>query len=787
MVIGLMVMAPFCGRAVHVLFTFQSSDTTPQGLRYVALYPIGGPYTNGAGAIITRDRVSGTTGTNGQVIISNLYGLSYRGELQGTFTATTNYYTFPITNGLVNAADYAGAPTNANGIIAYSQAQADGRFVARDNGAALSNVVAFGLSAGRGLTNDIIWNSLSFRTDALLNIGDEQISTPLDGQGARPLVFTDVNLGGQAAIQAGTFFGNGSGITNLGFIYSTTNGIQIGVDRYLVTVNTNNSTNIFLDFKLGHQNGQSRGGISFSDAQYDGTYGLIYMVPDHDLAGSPAPSRSEMQITFPNNLAISAAYGLSKGHIQWGAANSPMWEYHQNQINIAPANTIGHSSPFTFQVYVSSPSGTASYITYPGIMSEGATINGVGGWYFYLSSDNRSMSSLGAGGEWDNNMANVRHGIQIYDTTNSIYRGTKSIGAQVLSKSSGTASSSTALNFGPTSCTDMSANGNSLSFYTTNALPGTTNYQRAVFIVRAAGFSPTLAYPAWCSNSSVSLPTALAPNQMLRLSLESVGQGETNVLVDSAQILIDQSFAYDQAVNEFMFRSGLSSLAISNALNVFVKTLKADSTWNQLDALYPFAGTTANQNKWNLISTNIYTIAFSGTITHGNGIAGNGSTGFGDTGWLPADQNNTSMFAWCSNFTSGAFLYVLGAQNAATAGSAFRNGANATVFQLGVNITVVQLNNNSTTPSLPNGFAGSRSASGSYNIYWNYGSSSAQSVASASPASRTAYVLARNNDGTADQFWDKTVQVVALGKAISQSQYQTLFSASTNLNAALGR
>jgi lysophospholipase L1-like esterase len=130
--IALMILCTLCVnvRAANVVFTFQSPDSTVQAARGFCLYPIGGPFTNAAGAIITRDRVCVTTGTNGSVTISNVYGWTYRSELQGTYAVTTNFYTFPVTNGTISADLYTGSPTNGPA-LAYSAAQSDSNYVAK--------------------------------------------------------------------------------------------------------------------------------------------------------------------------------------------------------------------------------------------------------------------------------------------------------------------------------------------------------------------------------------------------------------------------------------------------------------------------------------------------------------------------------------------------------------------------------------------------------------------------------------------------------------------------------
>jgi hypothetical protein len=99
-------------RAGHVIFNLYQFTAQPEMVRSLTLYPIGLPVTNGTGGIITRDNVTRATGTNGSVTISNIFGGSYRSEFQGISleagkpTVTTNWFNFPVTNGVIVAADW---------------------------------------------------------------------------------------------------------------------------------------------------------------------------------------------------------------------------------------------------------------------------------------------------------------------------------------------------------------------------------------------------------------------------------------------------------------------------------------------------------------------------------------------------------------------------------------------------------------------------------------------------------------------------------------------------------
>jgi hypothetical protein len=267
-------------RAADVSFGFDSSDATPQGLRSVSLYP-SGTFTNGAGRIITRDRVSRTTDVAGNVTVSNVYGGDYRGELQGTFTVTTNWYHFPVTNGLINAADYIGPPTNSAGVVAYSTAQSDARYVAQSAGVG-SNETFSGMTTISG-TN--AWptrilvpdGGVAFGVDSFFDQGQITDSgevifhsfTATDSFEAagHPGYFGD----GEALtnINAANVIGNGSGITGIKAT-SINPLVQIytATGIYCAQVQTNNS--YVVSGASGSHNNSSGTPVDFSGA--NGTY-----------------------------------------------------------------------------------------------------------------------------------------------------------------------------------------------------------------------------------------------------------------------------------------------------------------------------------------------------------------------------------------------------------------------------------------------------------------------------------------------------------------------------------
>lgn len=149
---AVLLLSILAAQGAHVRWYLPDSGGNNQTNKPLNLYPVGRPSTNGSGGIITRDRLRGYTDSNSVVTLSNVFYGDYRSEFTGGYTTTTNWYSFPDTNGLIYASDYITAPTNVLGGIAYTRQQAEARFIPKANG------VATNLSIGAvGVTNAALY------------------------------------------------------------------------------------------------------------------------------------------------------------------------------------------------------------------------------------------------------------------------------------------------------------------------------------------------------------------------------------------------------------------------------------------------------------------------------------------------------------------------------------------------------------------------------------------------------------------------------------------------------
>jgi hypothetical protein len=437
---------------------------------------------------------------------------------------------------------------------------------------------------------------------------------------------------------------------------------------------------------------------------------------------------------------------------------------------------------------VGSQDATGGVPRFPAFQLVATDTNGNAAWRFY---DYFDVSVPADGTNW--NWANTRPRLDVMVGPNG---GLNYRGRLIEERRSATiAAGACALDFAASQCTDLTAATNAITFSTTNATGALTNIERRTFIIRSGGFSPALTWPAaWCvlgnpgAASTGSMPASMSAGQLIRLELESVGPGESNIIA-CAQLATDNAFAWDSNVQDYVTAAGIGSLAVKSALQAFVTKLKSDGTWNQFTngAIYPFAAGNAAGNALNLVNTNTYKITWAGSLTHSAaGVKGDGSSGYGDTHWTNAVLSSVSLFTFCKTNFPVTFTYPIGAYDG-THFMAFRHGGLTDRCEGG-------MDDNSVTDVavIPATFVGTalmftRTNSTTEQAYCDYSQSASAGVSSTALPNLSAYLFALNNQGSPGSFWGDVLQITAVGAGCSQAQYQTLYSASTNLNTTLGR
>lgn len=447
----------------------------------------------------------------------------------------------------------------------------------------------------------------------------------------------------------GTINGNFSGV---GSNWLGTN-FNLATPKWDMYVTNSSVSNMVLQLTppLGHQLSSEPFTIRVGDGTNVDALLAVVVNPFHNGLSQPSAANTEIQITTGGNFAMVPSFQNSRnGHIQWGARGlAKTWHYHYYQLPTITANALDYSEPEVYACAAYDGSANALFTAFPGLIAR-ATSAALGMYELDVFSNLRSVSfNPGSNGEWDGDTTLIDHGLQVYGTTNGIYRGVNLRGALLQERAVSSSSASTiALDFGSAACRDITVSAASVTFFTTNWFAYSTNVEPKLFVIRGAA-TTTLTFPigatGWNTNFSASMPLTISAGQMILLKLIALGLGETNVAVESIQMLNDNSFAWDADAIAFFTRASITDPVQKAAVNTLVTGLKNNGTpsfWACCDAIYPFVGGNSTSHSKNLKETNTrYDIAWTGSVTHdANGITTDGATGYGDTGFIASSASS---------------------------------------------------------------------------------------------------------------------------------------------------
>jgi len=104
----------------------------------------------------------------------------------------------------------------------------------------------------------------------------------------------------------------------------------------------------------------------------------------------------------------------------------------------------------------------------------------------------------------------------------------------------------------------------------------------------------------------------------------------------------------DPDAEAFLLAASITDATITSAIDTLVKSLKADSIWTKMTALYPFVGGTASTHKFNLKnpadSDAAFRLTFVGSPAHNsNGVTGNGTSQYARLHMTPNNLGNNTF------------------------------------------------------------------------------------------------------------------------------------------------
>jgi hypothetical protein len=228
---------------------------------------------------------------------------------------------------------------------------------------------------------------------------------------------------------------------------------------------------------------------------------------------------------------------------------------------------------------------------------------------------------------------------------------------------------------------------------------------------------------------------------------------------------------------------GTLTLTEKSAVNTLVVTMKANSIWTPMKAIYPMVGASAAACAQNLKSS-----SFTGTFSSGwtfasTGVTGNGTSAFMNTG-LNASTDltlSTNHFSYYSRSSSVVAVTVeMGVFQTAYV------HLRAAVNYLGGSVSSLV---SFTTISTSLGFwLGSKTANNSRKAIYN-GALQATNTTSDTTAypNLNVYIEARNDSGSAAVFSNKECAFASIGDGLTDTQASNFYTAVQTFQTTLSR
>jgi len=245
----------------------------------------------------------------------------------------------------------------------------------------------------------------------------------------------------------------------------------------------------------------------------------------------------------------------------------------------------------------------------------------------------------------------------------------------------------------------------------------------------------------------------------------------------------------------FLTATGITDPTISLAICTLVTTMKADGTWDKMQAIYPMVGGTAATHKFNLknpADTNAaFRLSFIGGWTHSsNGALPNGTNAYANTFFNPStnaslNSHHISYYSRSNtNSTLAAGEIELGGISSLGVGSILEiRTANITYFKI-----------NSANPFISAAdtdsrayYIGNRTASNIVNGWRNSTKIATGATASSALVNLNYYLGAVNINGENKNYSRKQCAFATIGTGLSDAEAAALYTAVQVMQATLSR
>ena len=240
----------------------------------------------------------------------------------------------------------------------------------------------------------------------------------------------------------------------------------------------------------------------------------------------------------------------------------------------------------------------------------------------------------------------------------------------------------------------------------------------------------------------------------------------------------------------FLAAAGITDATITSAICTLVTSMKADGTWAKCNAIYPFVGNTASQQKWNLKDPRdlnaAFRLSFVGGWTHSaNGALPNGTNSIANTFFNPSANasQNSHHISYYSRTNSNLTEVELGGANA-TQGSLLEiRTSGITYFRINSGTTYITAADTDSKAF----YIANRTASNVINGWRNLTKIATGITASGTMTAQNYYIGALNNNGTTNFFSRKQCAFATIGSGLTDGEAAALYNSIQAMQTTLSR
>lgn len=303
-------------------------------------------------------------------------------------------------------------------------------------------------------------------------------------------------------------------------------------------------------------------------------------------------------------------------------------------------------------------------------------------------------------------------------------------------------------------------------------------------------------------------------NSVKECAFASIGSGLTdleaqvfNQIVEGYQFALgrninpSQSFYYNRnynnETNAYLFSTQITNTTEQAALDAFVTSMKGYGIWSKMKAVYPIMGTTATQQKFNLVNAqdtnDAYRITFAGGWTHSStGMTGNGINTSANPNLIPSSvltTNNTHISYYIGTDTAAGNKIEMGVGVGGTLVPIMLLSAKYTgnlSYSCAYNLSTNQIT--AANADARGFYVGSRTTSTSHKLYKDGSVLATDTNANSNTLPTQGIIIgALNSNGSIVQYTDRQYRFISIGDGLNDTEVSNFRTAVQALQTALGR